>query len=110
MLVLVLLAILIVLVGGPLALGVTVGIPAWLAWTGIGMILPPLFWLLVALVLVFVGVFAAVILGALLPRPGWRQCPDCGTKGNRAHQFCQKCMHDFGSATPVRLPDWPPRR
>jgi len=74
-LVLVLLAILIVLVGGPLALGVTVGIPAWLAWTGIGMILPPLFWLLVALVLVFVGVFAAVILGALLPRPGWRQCP-----------------------------------
>jgi len=106
-----LILILIVLVGGPIALGLAVSVPAWLAWTGISFWLPILFWGLAAIAGAAALLVLGLVISAMLPesKKTTRVCPQCGTRGSYHHQFCQKCFHDFGWAEPVKLPEWPPK-
>lgn len=102
--ILLLIAILIVLIGGPMALGYTVALPAILASVGISPALPILFWIVVAVAGSALVALSIVFLAGVSARAGFRKCPECETPSNPDHQFCQKCMHDFGGATPMQMP------
>ena len=98
--ILLLLAILIVLIGGPLALGFTVAVPAYLVWAS--GILQFLFWVFVVVVggvltWVLIGIVAQpsrslVSDGDTSAMEGQRiRCGKCGTERDVAFEKCFNC-------------------
>jgi hypothetical protein len=100
--ILLLVAILIILIGGPIALGVTAGaavaLPAWLIWSS--GIFGTLFWVLVigaGLVVIFI--FANGFSKTPPVFPNSRECMKCGHRQPKDMRFCFKCSHEHSTAT-----------
>lgn len=95
-------AILIVLVGGPVALatvtGAAVALPAWLIWSS--GIFQMLFWVLAVGVGIVLFVLFANGFSKAQPRfPNSRECTKCGHQQPKDMKFCFKCSHEHASTT-----------
>jgi hypothetical protein len=95
---LLLVAILIVMIGGPLALGVTAGaaiaLPTWLVWSS--GLFKGMFWVVVigGGLAVLAGI-ALLVIKIIEPKTQTRSCAGCGHRQPADMRFCFKCSREY---------------